>query len=307
MSTPFPPPPDPERPEDSPSDQPPANPWGESPAGSERSQPPVEDAPPPPPAYGTPPAAGSGGYSGFPPPPPPPTGQYAATPAAPASDIGTAMSIAWSRLWKNVGVILGAFLIWGVGVGLVIGLAYWLLVVPSVVVAGSDSDVLAAAGAGVSVGVTIVFGIIAALAGYLAQIGIINGALSIVDNSRARLGDFFTFRNVGPALVVGVLLALAYGLLSFTWVGPLAVAFFAMFALYFAIDRGLGVADSFKASTDIALKNVVPVILLVLIVQLAAPIVGAFLCVIGLLVTLPWAMLTTAVFYRRVTGGTVAA
>ncbi|PFG20026.1 hypothetical protein [Serinibacter salmoneus] len=308
MSTPY-PPPDPDRPDDAAGDQPPNNPWDNQPGAGQTPPPPPPGygTQPPPPSYGTPPAGGQGGYGAFPPPPPPPSGAYGAAPVAPPNDLGTALSIAWSRLWKNFGVLLGAFLIWGIGLSIVIGALYAIVLAPSIATSTSDSEAMAALGSGISVGGTIVVGVVSALAGFFAQIGIINGALSIVDNGRARLGDFFTFRNIGSAIVVALLLGIASGLVGWTWIGAYVVFFFGMFALYFAIDRNMGFMDAIKASVDVAMKNAVPVILLLLVTQLAAPLVGLLACFIGLLVTMPWAMLSIAVFYRRVTGGTVAA
>ena len=73
----------------------------------------------------------------------------------------------------------------------------------------------------------------------------------------------------------------------------------------FIIDKGLPAWDAIKASFDLVNRNVGTVIVLFL-ASILAFFIGAILCGIGLLVTIPVTIIATAYAYRMMTGQSVA-
>ena len=295
------------------------NPYGVPPAGS---VPPAGE--PQPGSYGTPPPPASAyppaGPSGFPPPPggptgygaqdgfppPPPVSGYGAGYAADPSDVGSAMSWGWKKFTENLWPLVLSQFRWGLVIGAAVGIVSAIAILPAIAASSSNSDAALAAAGGISIGASILVGIVVVFVALLSQIGLTNGYLTIADGRKAQLGDFFKFRNVGPALVTALVVGLAAGLLSFTYVGIYVVAFFTVFAMFFVIDRNQSFQDALRNSAQLALKYVVPPILIVLVVYLVGPL-GAIVCGIGALVTMPWAYLSLTCLYRRLTGGHVAA
>lgn len=292
-----------------PDDQRPDDPYG---APSGQPQPGAYGTPPPP-ASAYPPApggqfppAGSGGYApqdGFPP-PPPVSGYGAVPPVTDPADVGSALGWAWKKFTQNAGALILSHLLWGIGVGIVIGILYAVAIVPSIATSNSSDGAIAIAG-GLTIGASILVGIVSMVAAVFAQIGLINGYLTIADGRKASIGDFFKFRNIGQAVLVALIVAVAGGLLSFTWIGTYVVMFFTLYALYFVIDRNAGFTEALRNSAQLAIKFVVPTILLVLITGILGGL-GAIACFVGLLVTIPWTQLTLTCMFRRLTGGYVA-
>lgn len=300
-------------------------PYGESPYGASGQQPPAQ------PPYGESPYSASpydGSPYGAPPPPasaypgssdagfpPPPGGGFPAPPPAfgydgggytQPVDAGTALGWGWKKFWSNAGVVILAHLIWFVGIAIVVTILGFLVIFPlaGVQTADFDSGVNIQSSIGV-VGI-ILISIVTYVLLFLSQIACINGYLAIADGRSVMLADFFTFRNVGNGVLVAIVVAIASGLLSFTGIGSLIVGFFTVYALYFVVDRNASFSDALSGSWNLAVKNVGATILIVLMVNLVAPL-GAFICLVGLLVTMPWANLGVTYLYRRFTGGTVSA
>src|SRR5699024_1228373 len=111
------------------------------------------------------------------------------------------------------------------------------------------------------------------------------------------VGDFFRFPNVGTIVLVAIVLSVASALLSFTFILPVALMFFAAYTVLFALDRGEHLVDAITSSVKMALANPGQTILLLLLAYLAN-LVGGLLCGIGTLVSLPLTALATAWLYR---------
>ena len=139
------------------------------------------------------------------------------------------------------------------------------------------------------------------------QAGIIRGALMIADGKRLEVGHMFNFDKFGTIIVAAVIVALAtmVGFLL-CFVGAVVVAFFTPFYLFFILDKNQGAWESIKSSIDLVTSNFAAVLLLFLAV-IAAYVVGAILCLVGLLVTLPVAILAVTNAYRRLQNEPVAA
>ncbi|GAB3020141.1 hypothetical protein MBOU_21010 [Mycobacterium bourgelatii] len=154
--------------------------------------------------------------------------------------------------------------------------------------------------------IVIILGSIAAIlvAAYM-QAGLTTAALDIADGRQVGVGTAFKPRNVGGVLLITLLVALATSIVTCTIVGPLVVAFFAMFAVVAAVDKGFSPINAIKSSVETVRANLGPSALSYL-VQYAAVMVGYIACGIGMLVGVPVASLIQVYTYRKLTGGHVA-
>ena len=268
-----------------PGQQPPSQPSGWEKAGSGQ------------PGYGSQDQYSTGGYpppgSAYPPPSAPPisAGQYGA-PESPATD---GFRYGWQRFTQNIGVFLLAALAYIVAFSVIGGIFFAVLVGSSLT---ADGDGIGAAGlAGLGFG-AVVFTLLMFLLVFVAQAGIIRGALAITQGRRPTLADFFAFDRIGTIILTSLLVSIVSTLVSFTFVGSIIVGFFAQFTLFFIIDKGLGVIDSIKASVRLVLDNLSTAILLYVLVYLAM-LAGTIVLFVGLLVAVPVSMLASAYVYRK--------
>jgi len=277
--------------------QPAAAPYGATP------QPPAGQ-----PAFGTTPPAdpyGAGAQQPYGAPQQPYGGQQPyGTPqgyAAPVTpfDLGPALSYGWERFKSNAGVFIGGFLAWTVGAGIVV------MILASIILGGTGAAARSGVGSSGLLAAGFGFGFFVVLAlsmviTFLAGAGMTNAALVVTRTGRATFADFFKIPNVAQVALTALLVGLASGLVSFTGIGPIVVAFFAFFALHFALDKGLGAIDAIKASIDVAMKNVGPLAIFVIVVSIVGSLGG--IVFVGVIVTVPIALLAGAFAYRRVVG-----
>jgi uncharacterized membrane protein len=134
---------------------------------------------------------------------------------------------------------------------------------------------------------------------------LLSGCLDIADGKPVTIGSFFKPRNLGGAILAALLVAIG------TWIGlilciipGIVFGFLAMFAIPFVVDRSLSPVGSIKASIATVRSNVGGA-LLSWLVQIAAILVGEFLCLVGLLVGFPVALLVLTYTYRKLSGGQV--
>jgi uncharacterized membrane protein len=150
------------------------------------------------------------------------------------------------------------------------------------------------------------------------QAAFLSGALDIADGRPVTVSSFFKPRHFGNALLAAALLSVisvaldAVSLIPptilFNLVALLAVAvfsFFALFTIAFATDRDLPPIEALKASFT-TVRSDIGSALLSWLVQFAIVLVGAFLCLVGLVVAAPVALLIQVYTYRRLSGGPVA-
>lgn len=281
--------------------QPPSEPT--PPAGGYPAPPPP---PPPPPAdYGTPP----------PPPPPPPA--YGGPPPGPADQpfsVGNAFSWGWAKFQQNVGPIIAAVAIY-LAVVLVVEFLVYALVggalvkTSSIEVDQTTGQITTTGGSGfftvmfVYALVNLVFWVLFAF----LQAAVIRGGLQIADGQRLQLGQMFNFDKFGTILVAALIVGIATSIGFYLCVLPgIVVVIFSAFYLFFIIDKGQGAWESIMSSVNLVRAKFGEVFLLLLGV-LAAWVVGAIACGIGLLITAPVALLALTYGYRKLQGEPVAA
>ncbi|GAA4481284.1 hypothetical protein GCM10023094_29160 [Rhodococcus olei] len=280
---------------------PPPN-YGQPPAGG-YPPPPSQGQPtygqpagyPPPPGYGAP---QPGGY-----PPPPPTGGYGAPiqPApgfggpggTPQLTIGDAIGYAWTKYKANAGVWIGITLIVFV-IQLVVS---WIF--------GMNSYDSTDFGDYFSPW-RIIGTIVSVIVGYLINAALVRGALHEVDGNKPGFGSFFQFTNVGAIILASLLVGLmtAVGFVLFVIPG-LVLAFLTWWTLQFVIDREQDAVTAIKSSFSTISSHFGPLLGLAVILVLLN-FVGALLCGLGLLVTLPLTQIASTYAYRVAVAGRVA-
>ena len=238
----------------------------------------------------------------------PPAG-YAGAPAyggagfapPPLLSIGDALSYGWTRFSRNALNWILLLLAILVAFAVVGGLLFAVLLLPS---ASSSSDSALAVSL-FSIGMVVFLLAILALA-FLSSVVTTQGGLREIDGAKPAFGDFFRFQNLGGALLAAVLVGVL------TWVGSLLcylpgliVAFFGMFTVPFAIDRGMNAWTALQSSFSLVSANIGPVFLLYLALA-ALNWVGSIPFGLGLLVTVPMTTIALMFAFRRLTGGPIA-
>lgn len=136
------------------------------------------------------------------------------------------------------------------------------------------------------------------LLGVVQQGAFATATLKAVDGERVGIADFFRPRHVGQLVLLALILGLASSLLAVTGIGPLIVMFFGVWAVLMVAERGLSAIEAVKASVTASLREPGQTIVLVL-AAVVLNAVGALLCGLGTLVSMPVSMLAFADYYRR--------
>ncbi len=275
-------------------------------------QPPVGGFPPPggavpPPGSGFPPPGGAvpppgGGYSppggGYPPPGgsyPPPGGSYpppgggfppgaggfGGTGTGGRLDVGAAISYGWSKFWKNP----GPFILAGVAVFAVSTVLNFL---------GNSAN---------SAVVSAMFTALSAALSFFASYPLYKGALDVVDGREPKPLDFSRFGLFAvPALLYG--LAAMVGVLA-CCIGFVVVLVLFGFFGFPAIEGSAQGPDALKRSLELVKPQLGNVVVFGL-AFLGINIVGALLCLVGLLFTQGITAIAGAHAYRQLSGGPIA-
>ncbi len=297
---------------------PPPPPGGNSPPPGQGG--PGNQPPPPPGGYPPPPPPPSQG--GYPPPPPPPTalGNYPqqqpgygpppGAPGAPGADlnVGEGFSWAWNKFTKNAAALIVPALVYGLIMAAILGITYGLAfaLAPTATVETTDYSYSYEAGFGfMSILVFIIGYILLIVAAGAIQSAYLAGILDIANGQPVTIGSFFKPRNVGSVVLATILIGIVSGIVACTFVGPLVVALFTMFATVAIVERNLAPVDGIKTSIDIVKNNIGPAIIAYLVAT-AIMLVGYVACGIGVIVSIPVAALFLVYAYRKLSGGQVA-
>ncbi|HEY5186779.1 MAG TPA: hypothetical protein VIM19_18180, partial [Actinomycetes bacterium] len=228
--------------------------------------------------------------------------------------VSEAFNWGWAKFQQNAGVIIVAALIYLVAIAVVYFV--WILIGSAIFTSKASISVNQTTGqisttGGTGFFMTLLFSAISAgiffvLFAFL-QASVIRGALAIADGKKLDLGMMFKTDDLGVVLVA----ALIVGALSLVgvlacYVGTIVVSFFTAFYLFFVLDKKQGAWESVKSSFSLVSKNIGNVIVLIIGVFIAY-FIGAILCGIGLIVTVPVALLALTYGYRRLQGDPIAA
>jgi uncharacterized membrane protein len=142
--------------------------------------------------------------------------------------------------------------------------------------------------------------------GEVIAAGVTKGALDITYGRKPDVSTMFKGIDFVQVLIASFLTGLAVFIGILLCVIPgIIIAFLTSFTLYFVIDQKLSAVDAIKASIDFTRANVGDLVLLFL-ACIAAVIVGACLCGVGLLVAIPVVIIALAFAYRTLRGEQVA-
>lgn len=288
---------DPQNPYGQPEPQVPGQQPGPVPPQGVPPQQPGGQVPPPPP----PPAPGNYGQTPPPPPPPPASQPYGAHTPPPAgggsgeSPAILAVKNGWELFKNNVGPFIIAMLIWGVGLSLLTGLIYSVILLPLLGARSGQSAFALFMGLGF--GLTFLMTLLAMVAGMLVQAGFINAALKAHDTGKVEIADFFKFRNITQVLLYGVVLGVVNGILSVTVILPIIIYALTMYGLFLVVDRNMSFWDAIMGSAKLFVNKVSDSAILFILVMVMMGI-GSALCGVGLFVAAPVAVLSIATYYR---------
>jgi uncharacterized membrane protein len=200
-------------------------------------------------------------------------------------------------------------IILGVVYGIVYGVAMALSPPPESSYMSSDNGVsysYSLGFGGASILVLIIGWIVVLVIAGVVQSAFLSGVLEIANGRQVAIGDFFKPRNVGNVVIASVIVGVLAGIGSaLCFIPGLIVSFLLMFTIIALLDRNLSPVDAIKASFEMTTKNLGPAVLAWLVAA-AIGLVGALVCLVGLIVAVPVEMLFLVYTYRRLNGADVA-
>jgi uncharacterized membrane protein len=265
------------------------------PGGIPPGQPPRQPPPPgggfggPPGGPGGPPGGGFGGPpGGFSPPPAQPYGGG----DMPRLDVGAALGYGWKKFSENVGqfvVLMIAVLVAGIVVSLI-------------------RAVLTPEGFGF---VAFIWSLVLAAAAYVAmaivQAGVWRAGLGVTRGESPSVSQLTETKNIGPFIITNLLVGLGFAvglvlcvLPGFIWL------LFTAYAPLLALDKGMDPVESIRTSIGWVKDNIGQVFV-ILLVSYIVYFIGVVACVVGLLVTIPVALIAIVYSYRALTNEPVVA
>ncbi len=278
---------------------PPENPYG---AGA--------GTPPPPPSatpFDAPPPA-AGGYSAAPPPPPPGppgTGGYSAP---------DAFSYGWAKFKARPADLLVPVVILIVVV-IVVELIVQALLRATLLgthdctqtILGTTVSTQCGPGFFVSIIGSAIGGLVVSFIMQVLGAGLIKSALNVVDGKPVSLGEIATYATRPQVLTAAILVA------GGTFVGTLlcylpgiVIAFLLNWTMFYVVDQDMAPLDAVKASITFVTSHLSETLVFYLL-GIVAFVVGALLCLVGLLVAAPVVLIAAAFTFRVLNGRQVVA
>lgn len=230
--------------------------------------------------------------------------------------VGDAFTWGWAKFQANAGSIVVAALIYVVVLAIIEIIVYFVL--GGVLVRNNTATInvdpntgAITTSGGTSFVMFLLFAAISAFVAFLiiaiVQSNLIYGALQIANGRKVEIGDFFKFEKISTVIVAGLIVAAAYAVGTFLcYIPALLVAFFTPFYLFFVMDQNMQPWDAIMASIRLVSSNIGAMVILILGV-IVAYIIGFILCIIGLIVTMPVALLALTFAYRKFQNQPVAA
>ncbi len=265
------------------------------PGGTPPPPPPPGGTPPPPPGGTPPPPAGPppgppsqpppGGYGGggYQPPPAQPYGGYGGGSEMPRLDVGAAISYGWKKFTENA----GPFIILVVAVfaaGVVLNILQRILT--------PDSTGLLALMWSLALSV-VVF-----IITFIIQAGVYRAGLGVTQGETPSVSMLTRTDNIGAYILTVIVVGLGLMVGLFLCILPgLAWLVFTAYAPILALDKGMGPGEAISTSINWVKDNFGQVFVILLVSWLVY-IAGAILCGVGLLVSIPVALVAMIYSYR---------
>jgi len=206
-------------------------------------------------------------------------------------DTGQALSYAWARFTDNIGAFM--LLVVAVFVATVVAsLIAFLVIVPGL---ATESALLTVVGLGV--GMAVVIGVT-----FMVQAGVYRAGLGVTRGERPSASMLTDTTNLGPYLLTILVVALG-ALVGFALcvLPGIIWLFFTAYAPLLALDKGQGPGESIKNSIDMIKENLGEVFV-VLLVAYVIYYIGGAVCALGLLVSIPVALVMITYSYRVLQG-----
>ena len=202
-----------------------------------------------------------------------------------AFSVGETISYAWNTYWKNVGPMLI----------IVIVIAVITAVVNGIGSASGDATV------------QVIMSIIGWLVGLFLALGLIRAALAVTGGRAPEVGMLFQGQSFGPYIVASIIFGIAAGIGFLLCIIPgIIIAIIYGLYGYVIVDEGVNSPiDALKRSAEITQGNRGTLFLLGLAL-LGINIVGALLCLVGLLFTYGITAIAVAHAYRTLKGQAIA-
>lgn len=143
---------------------------------------------------------------------------------------------------------------------------------------------------------------LALVVAFIISKGLIEAVLVICDGQEPDLGRVFNFENIGPYVLTALLFGVVVMVGSILCIIPGIIANVALqFWPYAVVDEDKGPVDALKASWELVSTRTGEV-LIFLLGMWALNLVGALLCGLGLIVTIPITMIATGYAWRVLRG-----
>lgn len=278
--------------------------------------PPPPPPPPPdegPPAAAPPPTGGPTGGSSYGAAPPPPGGGYGGASERPYS-APDAFSYGWAKFKAKPGDMLVPVLV--VVVAIVV-LEVIIQVLLRATLLGTHDCTRTILGTSVptTCGPGFVVSLIGAgIAGFFVSIvsqvlgaGLIKNGLNIADGKPASVGEVFAWASKPGVITTAVLVAAITAVGTILCYLPGLVAGFLLnWAMFYVVDKDLAPMDAIKQSVAFATGHLAET-LVFYVLGVVAIVIGAILCLVGLLVTAPVLVIGAAYTFRRLNNEPVTA
>ena len=208
-------------------------------------------------------------------------------------EAGAAFSYGWKKFgehWKEFLVILLVVAL----VSLVGTIVAFAALLPAM---SGNTTSMALGWIGYSVAILVVLAI-----SFVVQAGVYRAGLAVTRGVAPSLGMLVETTNLGTYIGTVLLIAVASTIGMFLCILPgLAVIFFCAYAPLIALDKGVGPVEAIRRSIDLV-KDHLGQVFVILLLAYAVYYVGALACYVGLLVSIPVALVMITYSYRVLEG-----
>ncbi len=149
-------------------------------------------------------------------------------------------------------------------------------------------------------------GLVVSLIAQALGAGLIKNALNVADDKPVSMGEVWTWAGNGKVITAALIVAVA------TFIGTLLcylpgliVGFLLNWTMFFVVDKGMEPVEAVKASVKFVVDNLGNTLVFYLL-GIVAFVVGALLCLVGLLVAAPVVLIGAAYTFRRLSGEPVS-
>ncbi len=149
-------------------------------------------------------------------------------------------------------------------------------------------------------------GLVVSLIAQALGAGLIKNALNVADDKPVSMGEIGKWAGNGKVITAALIVAVA------TFIGTLLcylpgliVGFLLNWTMFYVVDQDMDPVDAVKASVKFATDHLANTVVFYLL-GIVAFIVGAILCLVGLLVAAPVVLIGAAYTFRRLNGQQVS-